>query len=243
MSALVEVRTANLGNRAHNVTRRQQQRRLGMLTAGLPHAVALQELVPGLKPPRGYRLTRQGEEGLLTPLRLKLRGEGYSIAHKGLAHHWPHRPIIWATVEVPGVRGLVSFVSTHLNSHIDRAGLPRDPKSEGTRLALDHIEQTREVCSWLGTLGPVLCSGDWNVDAEDDGRQLDPAFPVRQLGKAGLVDGWLLPAADDVKATTLGVRNVDRTFGPRGAKLDELRVRSRVTGWDHRAVSTTWRLP
>jgi hypothetical protein len=242
MSGLaVEVRTANLGNAAHNVTRRAQQRRLTMLTAGLPHAVALQELVPGLKAPRGYRLTRQGEEGILTPLRLKLRGEGYVIAHNGKAHHWPHRPAVWATVELGDQ--LVSFVSTHLNSHIDRAGRPWNLASEGTGLALDHLEKVRELAAWLATLGPTFVSGDWNVDAEDDARVLDRRFPIQQLGKAGLVDAWLAPAADDVRATTLGRRNVDRTFGPERARVLELRVRSRVDGWDHRALSTTWRLP
>lgn len=242
MSGLaVEVRTANLGNKAHNVTRRAQQRRLTMLTAGLPHAVALQELVPGVKAPRGYRLIRQGEDGLLIPLRLKLRGSGFSIAHTGKLHHWPHRPIVWATVELGNQ--LCSFVSTHPNSHIDFAGRPWNPDSEGTRLALDHIAQTADVCRWLGTLGPTWAMGDWNVDAEDDERVLDKRFPTMQLGRAGLLDAWATPAADDVKATTLGGRNVDRTFGPERARVLELRVRSRVTGWDHRALSTTWRLP
>lgn len=242
MSGLaVEVRTANLGNAAHNVTRRQQQRRLTMLTAGLPHAVGLQELVPGVKAPRGYRLIRQGEEGILVPTRLKLRGSGFSIAHTGKLHRWPHRPIVWATVELGDQ--LCSFVSTHLNSHIERAGRPWNAGSEGTRLALDHVEQVRDVCRWLSTLGPTWAMGDWNVDAQADDRELDKRFPSVQLSRAGLVDAWASAAAADVKASTLGGRDVDRVFGPERAQVLELRVRSRVAGWDHRALATTWRLP
>lgn len=230
----MDIISANLGNRPHNVTRLQQRRRLTRL-AQLGDVLVTQEALTGsLIVPRGWRSLPQLGGGaeqvrIMVPRSRKVIGHGAIRMHPGDAGSWPARWLPFGIIEL-GDDPLV-VVDVHLNSGIEAGGRwaavgPRH------RLTAHHIDRLADFARYVRTqLGySCLVIGDTNVDAYADRRERTPDFPAAKMAAAGLVE-----ALPHKRSGTLGSRRVDRCFHTRDLRVSVTDL-ARVDPYDHQSI-------
>lgn len=234
----LRVVTANLNNKAHDATRREQAAELRRLVSLChPDVIGAVEALPGLRAPRGYSVVRFTGPSLHeqvwivrnTLVRL-IEGSGAEKAHEGRRGLWPHKWTSWLQLDGWGTLALV-----HFNAHIEVGGRPRVEMidTDKMRFARRHIALAARFARRRIRDGEaVAVLGDFNVCALADQRERHPWFPAAVLGKAGLAD--VNPPG---KVGTLGSRRVDRIMvTPNLVPVGQVRRLARNPRLDHHAV-------
>lgn len=235
--------TANMGNKAHNVTHVQQRAQLGRL-APLADVLVLQEARYPLIPlPRGFRATPHlagtRQVRLIVRKTLPIAAHGYLRIHPGLEHAWPVRelPYVTLTAGPDGKRRPTTILGVHLNSAIEAGGkwAATGMRNVYTRQQLDSLVS---MCQLFDRLGHrTIAVGDYNVDAYADQRVRDRLMPYERFaGRAqGIGFHEALPA---VRSGTHGSRRIDRAFHTTDLAVT-VRDLARRDPFDHQPVLFT----
>lgn len=211
------ITSANLNNRAHDVSAQTMTRHLADLADGVTDVFVVQEARPGIQPPHGFvAVPNLGagshEDRILVRQSRRITGHGYMRAHRGIAGKWPARWFPWVTLgedDTIGARDL-TVIGVHFNSGIDAGGHwatgAADPRRAFTEAYIDSvIDLGRMARNRLSD--SVVIVGDTNVDAYADRKHREPSMPSARFERFHFVEA--LPGQ---RSGTLGDRRVDRAF-------------------------------
>lgn len=173
-----------------------------------------------------FQLLAEGSEQVFGLERIEAGVSGTSIGPKSIQ---------WVQLR-DAQTGAVFFVANHhIVPSVDRRGLPdvRNPR----RLEL-YRQQMAAMLGVVGKLrpyGPVMVTGDFNVDARRDALNQDPTFPYVLTSQAGLASNWR--ALGDPGGGTQGARLIDYVFATTDtASFAAQRILPKY-GSDHAAVA------
>lgn len=231
----MDIISANLGNKAHNVTRWQQRRQLARLAGLGGDLVVTQEALPSsLIVPRGWRSLPQLGGGaeqvrIIVPRGRKTIGHGAIRMHKGQEGSWPARWLPFAVVELDN--GPLVVIDLHFNSGIDGGG-KWAAVGVRRRLTAHHIDAVADFTRYVRTQLGYSCValGDTNVDAYADRRVRTADFPAARMAAAGLVEA--LPSQ---RSGTHGSRRIDRCWHTRDLSVSLSDI-ARVDPYDHQSI-------
>lgn len=170
-------------------------------------------------------LIAQGSNKVFDVERIESGVAGTSIGPKSIQ---------WVQLRQKATGAVFFVVNHHIIPSIENGRRPDDRKPR--RLALYHRQMAAMVklVAKLRSIGPVMVTGDFNIDARADAQRQDPRWPYVQLGRLGMWSSWR--ALEAPASGTHGRRLIDYVWVTMATARPAVQSILGKYGSDHSAV-------